>query len=318
MALGPTVVTGATGFAGGHLLDRLNGRQRLVAWYRPGHETPVDTDLLRWRAVDLLNPKSVDAAVAADMPSRIYHLAGAPQVDSSWQTVVPHLDANVRGSHYLFEAVRRLAGSCRVLVVTSAQLYRMPSDRPISEADPFGPTNPYGVSKLAQDDLARRVASEDKLDVVIARPFNHAGPRQSPAFALSGFARQIALAEAGRAPADVRVGNLDAWRDFVDVRDVVGAYEAVMEGAPTGRAFNVASGTASRVGDLLDELLRSARVPMQIVADPDRLRPVDVSVIVGDATRLRSELGWQMSIPMPQTLADTLAWWRQQVASNRS
>jgi GDP-4-dehydro-6-deoxy-D-mannose reductase len=310
MGLGPTLVTGATGFVGGHLLDRLRGRTRLVAWYRPGRPAPVPSEDISWQPVDLLDRRTVDQALAAETPSHIYHLAGAPQVDASWHTVVPHLEANVLGTHHLLDAVRRLGQPCRLLVVTSAQVYRARSDRPITEDDPFGPANPYGLSKLAQDELARRAVVDDLMDVVIARPFNHAGPRQTAAFSVSSFARQIAETERGPGPAEVRVGNVDVRRDILDVRDVVSAYERLMQGAPSGRVFNVASGHAERIGDLLDRLTALARVPIRIVVDATRLRPSDVPVITGDASRLRTELGWAPTIPIAQTLGDTLAWWR--------
>lgn len=318
MALGPTLLTGGTGFAGSHLVDRLRGRARLLAWHRPGHPAPHSDDDVRWQPVDLLDGRAVVAALSAAAPSRIYHLAGAPQVDTSWRSAVPHLSANVLGTHNLLDAVRRVGRPCRILVVTSAQVYRLDSTEPVTERSPFRPDSPYGVSKLAQDELARLAVADDHLDVVIARPFNHAGPRQSPAFAVSSFAKQIADAERDLGPAEVRVGNLEVRRDIVDVRDVVGAYERLMEGAPSGRAFNIASGRAVRIGDLLDRLTARARRPIRVVVDPARFRPSDVPVITGDASRLRAELGWAPTIPIEQTLEDTLEWWRQERPSASS
>ena len=289
------------------------------AWYRPGRPAPAPSEDISWQAVDLLDRRTVDQAIALDTPSRIYHLAGAPQVDASWQTVVPHLEANVLGTHHLLDAVRRLGRPCRLLVVTSAQVYRARSDRPITEDDPFGPANPYGLSKLAQDELARRAVIDDLMDVVIARPFNHAGPRQNPAaFGLVLRAADRRKPKGARARPRCASGNVDVRRDIIDVRDVVGAYERLMEGAPAGRAFNVASGHAERIGDLLDRLTALARVPVRIVVDPTRLRPSDVPIITGDASRLRAELGWTPTIPIAQTLADTLAWWRAHLETRAS
>jgi GDP-4-dehydro-6-deoxy-D-mannose reductase len=192
-------------------------------------------------------------------------------------------------------------------------VYQSGGHEPLTEDSPLLPSNPYGLSKLAQDDLALRVHAEDGLDIVVARPFNHAGPRQSRAFAISSFARQIALAEAGAVAPEIEVGNLDARRDISDVRDVVEAYEHLMETATAGRPYNVASGRAYRVGDLLDELIRAARTPVRVLVDQARLRPNDIPVIVGDATRARTEVAWQPHIPIEQTLADTLDWWRAEL-----
>jgi len=312
-----TLVTGAAGFVGSHLLDSLRDRGPIVAWSRPGGREPDDTAGAEWHAIDLLDRDAVFRGLEAAAPTRIYHLAGAPSVDTSWRSVVPHLRANVLGTHHLLDAVRARRRPCRVLVVTSAQVYAV-MDEPISEQAPLRPPTPYGVSKLAQDQLALRAVSEDGLDVVVARPFNHAGPRQKPVFSISSFARQVARIEIGLEPPRIRVGNLDARRDITDVRDVVEAYTGLVARAPAGRPYNVCSGSAWRIGDLLDELRQLARVPVEVQVDPARLRPADVPVIQGDATRLRSELGWTPRIPVERTLADTLEWWRQRSAAEAS
>jgi GDP-4-dehydro-6-deoxy-D-mannose reductase len=313
MSASPTLVTGAAGFAGGHLLDRLADAGPIVGWCRPGGRTPSARRPVDWRAVELLDQAAVRAGLDEIAPSRIYHLAGAPSVDTSWQSVVPHLRANALGTHHLLEAVRRRGGPCRILVVTSAQIYEA-SDEPVSEHAPLRPPTPYGLSKLAQDQLAARAVTEDGLDVVIARPFNHAGPRQHPSFAVSSFARQIAQIELGLAPPVIRVGNLETRRDITDVRDVVDAYERLMAGAPPGRPYNICSGSAWRIGDLLEEFLHSALVPIRVEVDPARLRPSDAPVIQGDATRLRAELGWAPRITVEQMLRDTLEWWRGELS----
>jgi GDP-4-dehydro-6-deoxy-D-mannose reductase len=192
-----------------------------------------------------------------------------------------------------------------------------PSDDPIDEDAPLVPATPYGLSKLAQDRLADRAWRDDDMDVVIARPFNHAGPRQAAAFAVSSFARQIARIEEGLAAPELRVGNLDARRDMTDVRDVVEAYDLLMAAAPAGRPFNICSGRAWKVGDLLDELLHVARLPIRVVEDETLLRPIDVPVVQGDASRIRSELGWAPRIAVERMLSDTLEWWRAVTRAGR-
>lgn len=314
MTAGPTLVTGASGFVGSHLLDRLADEAAVVAWYRPGGQPPDDARPIEWRAVDLTDADHVRAAVEDSLPSRVFHLAGAPGVDTSWRSAVPHLRTNALGTHHLLEAVRHATPTCRVLVVSSAQVYQL-GDEPIDEAAPLVPRSPYGLSKLAQDQLARRAALEDGLDVVLARPFNHIGPRQRAAFAVGSFARQIARIEAGLAPPTIDTGNLDARRDITDVRDVVEAYHALMQRAPAGRPFNIGSGRAWRMGDLLEDLAQLARVRVTLRLDPARLRPDDVPVVQADVSRIQSEIGWTARVPLEQTLADTLDWWREQVAA---
>jgi GDP-4-dehydro-6-deoxy-D-mannose reductase len=247
----------------------------------------------------------------------VFHVAGAPVVATSWQTVVPHLRTNVLGTHHLLEAVRRSAPDCRVLVVSSAQIYQ-PSDDPIGEDAPLLPPTPYGLSKLAQDQLALHAAVDEDLDVVVARPFNHAGPRQSAHFAVSSFARQIAWIEAGLTGPVIRTGNLDSRRDLTDVRDVVEAYEQMMKLAPRGRPYNICSGRAWRIGDLLEELLHFSRAAIHVEPDPALMRPSDVPVVQGDATRIRAEIGWMPRLLVEQTLSDTLEWWRREVRDGRS
>ena len=311
---GPIIVTGASGFVGGHLLDRLVDRGPLIAWHRAGTVPPAGflRAGIEWQAVDLLDRDAVMRQIAATRPSTIFHLAGAPSVESSWQSVVPHLQVNALGTHYLLEGVRLGRPQARVLVVSSAQIYQ-PSDDALREDSPLLPANPYGLSKLAQDQLALEAAYVDALDIVVARPFNHTGPRQRPDFAVPSFARQIARIEAGLAPPEILAGNLDARRDITDVRDVVDAYDRLASSGQSGRPYNVCSGRAWRIRDLLDELLHLSGVPVTVKTDAARLRPSDIPIVQGDATRLRVELGWTPAIQVEQTLRDTLEAWRERV-----
>ncbi len=307
-----TLVTGAAGFVGGHLIDRLAGRGPLVGWYRPGGMVPASRPQVDWQAVDVTDGTAVARAFDGIRPSRVFHLAGAASVATSWQESALYLRTNALGTHHLLRAVRASAHPCRVLVVSSAMIYQA-SEEPLNESAPLVPSTPYGLSKLAQDHLALRAAVDDNMDVVVARPFNHIGPQQTAAYATSSFARQIARIEAGLDPAELRVGNLEARRDITDVRDVTAAYECLMHKAISGRAYNVCSGRVWRARDLLDELLHSSTTPVRVALDPARLRPADVPIVQGDAGRIRAEVGWVPSIPVEQSIRDMLDWWRTEV-----
>lgn len=308
---GQTIVTGANGFVGRHLTHALRARGvSPVAWQRQTHVGSPPTGTVR--IVDVLDRDGVRRAIGEDQPARIFHLAGAPHVGDSWKNSLPTLQVNVLGTHHLLEGVRLEHPECRVLVVTSGMIYK-PGPDALDEDAPLVPSSPYGLSKLAQDQLARLTVEEDGLNVVVARPFNHIGPGQDPSFAIASFCRQIALIEHGAMAPDLRVGNLDARRDLTDVRDVVAAYLRIMDDAAAGSAWNVCSGTANRIGDLLDTLLSLATVPITTSTDPDRMRPSDTPLLLGSHARLTAALGWTPTIPIEVTLADTLAWWRTEV-----
>jgi GDP-4-dehydro-6-deoxy-D-mannose reductase len=268
---------------------------------------------IAWRAVDLLDRDAVRDAVAGLRPSTIYHCAGAADVGTSWSDPVTPLKVNALGTHHLLEAVRLAESDTTVVLAGSATVYR-PSPDALREESPIGPSSPYGVSKLAQEMLAARVTS---FRVIVARPFNHAGPRQSPAFVTSSFARQIAEIEAGKAPPVLNVGNLDARRDITDVRDTVRGYRMLAERGRPGRPYNICCGRASRIGDLLELLLTKARLSIRTATDSARLRPSDQPVILGDPARVNAEIGWHATIPIEDTLKDLLDYWRLRLAVAR-
>jgi GDP-4-dehydro-6-deoxy-D-mannose reductase len=303
------LVTGAAGFAGSHLLDLLSSTGAdVVAWHRPGGAPPRPVPGVAWDGIDVLDRASVAGAIARVRPLAVYHCAGAAHVGRAWGDTESAFAINVRATHYLVEALRQASLTVPVLVPGSAMSYQ-PATTPLTEDQPLLPANPYGVSKLAQEMLAQR-AGLDGIDPRIARAFNHVGPRQDPSFAASGFARQIAEIEAGRREPEILVGNLETRREVTDVRDTVRAYRAVLERGRPGRAYNVCSGNAVAIGDLLDRLVARARVSVRIRVDAARLRPNDLPVLVGDPSRIRDELGWTPTIPLEQTLDDLLAYWR--------
>lgn len=308
---GVVLVTGATGFAGSHLLEYLAGRADLAGWTRSSPPAEVST-VVRWQHVDLLDRDRVRGAIRDLKPSAVYHCAGAPHVAHSWHDTAATLSSNVLTTHYLFDALRRAGAACRVLIPGSATVYR-PSTAPVDEEAPLAPTSPYAVSKLAQEQLGLRALTEDGVEVVLTRSFNHTGPRQSTDFFAPDMARQIASIEGGADPV-IRVGNLDAQRDLTDVRDTVRAYALLMERGTPGTIYNVASGVGRSMRQVLDELVRRARVPVRIETDPDRLRPSDIPVLIGNAARLRDATGWTPAIAFDRMLDDLLDYWRAVVA----
>ena len=312
----PTVlVTGAAGFAGSHLLDLLAGDGvRVVALRRPGVGAEVQARYpgIEWLETELLDRDAVRHTLADLQPDVVYHLAGSPHVGQSWKKATDTLSINVMSTHHLLEGLRLAHLHSRVVVPSSAYVYR-PADRALGEDDPVESTSPYAISKIATELAARKASARDGIPVVIARAFNHIGPRQDASFFASGVARQIALIELGRMEPIICVGSLDTRRDFTDVRDTVRAYRALATDGRPGCAYNVCSGQAYAVRDLLDGLVAHSRVPVEVRQDPDRFRPNDTPLLLGDHSRITRDTGWVAVEPLHQTLRDLLDHWRQQV-----
>lgn len=314
------LVTGAAGFVGSHLLALLHRaapEAALLAWRRPqgggarddaAPPRPVPARAA-WRDVDLLDGPAVRRALEERPPTHVYHCAGIANVNGSWTERQATLRGNVTGTEHLLGALAGLPAPPRVLITGSALVYR-PSTAALDETAPLGPVSPYGASKLEQERVGLAASREDGLAIVVTRSFTHIGPGQASAYAASSFARQIAGIEAGGADPVLSVGNLDARRDLTDVRDTVRAYLALMARGTPGRPYNVCSGAAHRMGDVLDALLALSRVPITIRQDPDRLRPSDNPVLLGNRSRITAELGWEPRRPLAETLADLLGYWR--------
>ena len=306
------LVTGAAGFAGSHLLEHLAGRADLVGWARSEPPSAV-APLARWTRIDMLDAGRVHEELRALQPAAVYHFAGSAHVADSWQNTAIPLAGNVLTTHHLLDGLRRAGSSARVVIPGSATVYAG-SDLPLREDSRLAPSSPYGVSKLAQEQLGQRAVIEDGINVILTRPFNHVGPRQSPTFSVSGMARQIAEIELGATPA-IRVGRLDTARDITDVRDTVRAYALLMERGAPGCVYNVASGVARQMRLVLDALIQRSRVPVRIEVDAARMRPHDDPMLIGDATRLRTATGWTPRVSFDRMIDDILEYWRRALQS---
>lgn len=302
------LVTGASGFVGRHLLALLAGEDAAIwAWSRrPPPGAACGDGRVSWRAVDVLDRDAVRAALEEARPAEVYHLAGEADVAGSWRDPAASLQTNVIGTHRVLDALRELGLAARVLIPGSATVYA-PSPRPLTEDSPLAPSSPYALSKLAQELLARRAVDTDSQAVIIARAFNHIGPGQAPTFAAASFALQIAAIERGLAPPVIAVGNLDARRDLTDVRDTVRAYRLLMASGLPGVPYNVCSGRAYAVREVLDGLRRLSSVAVDVRVDPARLRPDDNPLVLGSPARLQACTGWTPRIAIDETLRDVLA-----------
>ncbi|MEO8503114.1 MAG: GDP-mannose 4,6-dehydratase [Acidobacteriota bacterium] len=315
------LITGITGFAGSHLADYLLAN----------HPDVEVMGTRRWRSrmeniqhlegkIDLIETDLSDATSALRTlerarPDVIFHLAAQSFVPTSWVAPSETVSINLIGQINIFEAIRTLKLDPVVQIACSSEEYGLvlPDEVPIKETNPLRPLSPYAVSKVAQDYLAYQYFMSYGLRAIRTRGFNHTGPRRGEVFVTSNFARQVARIEAGLQEPIIRVGNLDSVRDFTDVRDTVRAYWlAVTKGKP-GEVYNIATGKGITIRALLDKLLALSKIKVTVEVDPDRLRPSDVEVLLGDSSKFRADTGWEPRIPFDTTVRDLLDYWRDRV-----
>lgn len=313
------LITGITGFAGGHLAQLLLDRGDEVFGVARDRSRSVDylsqPVTLIYR--DLRNSDEVSGLLQDVQPEVIYHLAAQAFVPKAWAEPWKTIENNIRPQLNILEAMVKQESHARLLVSTSNEVYGLisPDQLPVTEETPMRPHNPYGVSKAAQDILALQFHLSHGIDVLRARAFNHIGPRQSPFFVAASFAKQIAEIEAGLTQPVIRVGNLEAQRDFTDVVDVVRAYALLVDRGEAGEAYNVGTGRAFSIQHLLDVLLEYSGSNIKVEPDPERMRPSDIPIIYADSTKTRTQTGWEPIYSFKESLHRVLDYWREKIRS---
>lgn len=314
------LITGITGFAGSHLAELLLDQGNYKVWGTARPRSKTDNiekikDHIHLEDADLVDSHSLYAIVKKIKPDYIFHLAAQSFVPTSWASPAATLEVNIIGSANLFEAVRESGIDSTIQIACSSEEYGLvrPDELPIKEDNPLRPQSPYAVSKLAMDYLGYQYFCSYNMKIIRTRGFNHTGPRRGESFVTSNFAKQIALIEKKKQPPVIQVGNLEASRDWTDVRDIVRGYLlAVLKGEP-GNVYNICSGRAVKVKKVLDILLNLAKMKVTIKQDPARMRPSDVPILVGDYSKFARSCGWKPEIPFEKTLSDLLDYWRERV-----
>ncbi len=313
------LITGITGFAGSHLVDyilkehpdvEIFGTRR---WRSRTETISHFQDDIKIVECELRDLTSVFKVIQDIRPDRIFHLAAQSFVPTSWTSPADSLNTNIVGQLNIFEAVRSLDIHPWIQIACSSEEYGMVYDDevPIKETNPLRPLSPYAVSKVGQDMMGYQYSASYGMKVIRTRGFNHTGPRRGDVFVCSDFAKQVVDIEKKKRPPVIKVGNLEAKRDFTDVRDMVKAYWLSLEGNCTpGDVYNIASGTTHTIQSVLDRLLAMTDVNITVEEDPARLRPSDVQILLGDYSKFHAATGWEPTIPFEKTLQDILDYWR--------
>ncbi len=300
-------ITGVSGFVGPYLAEHLAASGfEVFGIDRKGSR--IDGCVVE--KCDVTDAAAVAKVVKKVSPGLVFHLAGQSSVAKSWENPKLTKEVNVGGAKNLFEAVAAAGISPRILLVSSAEVYGIPKKLPISENHPIAPISPYGESKVEQEKIALAHV-KGGMHIVISRSFNHTGPGQPSDFVCSNFARQVADIEKGRQQPVIKVADRKVKRDFSDVRDIVAAYLLLVEKGVSGGIYNVCSGQAFTIGEILDKLLKFSGAKVRVEPDPSKMKNTVVPVLHGDNSKLVKATGWKPAISFDKTLSDLLDYWRQ-------
>lgn len=312
------LITGAGGFAGGHLINHFVEQKDKIVYAVSYAENKFLNDIIPQENIflgDLTDFNFTQKVIKTTNPDIVFHLAALSIVHSSAEKAKKMLTSNMGLQYSVLESVRQHAPSARVIAICSANEYGLVDENhvPIKEDTPLKPLNSYAVSKIAQDFLSLQYHLSYGLDVVRLRAFNHTGERQTTDFVIPAFAKQIAQIEKGKSEPIIKVGNLDAIRDFSDVKDIVRAYDLASESAISGEVYNVGSGKGIRISEILDILVGLSTSEIKIKKEKSRTRPSDVPVLIADHTKFSDATGWQPEIALEKTLERVLNYWRENI-----
>lgn len=307
-----SLIIGGAGFVGAYLIRHLRDeKNRDVYVTKMPHET-ITEDGIRVYDLNILDKDAICTLLEEVQPDEIFHLAAQSSVAVSWKNPALTVDVNVKGAVNVLDAVRETCPNARVLLIGSGEEYGhvKSEEMPIVEENAVRPGNIYAATKVCQNLLGAIYAEAYNMDVMMVRAFNHIGPNQIPQFVVADFCKQVADIEAGRQEPVMKVGNLSARRDFTDVRDVVRAYGMIIEKGTAGETYNVGSGHAIAIQEILDKILEESTAEISVEKDPSKFRPVDVPVIEANTNKLREATGWEPQIPLTQTIKETVNYWR--------
>jgi GDP-4-dehydro-6-deoxy-D-mannose reductase len=314
------LITGITGFVGSHLADFLLSKHNVEVhgierWRSKTENIEHIKSKLNLHECDIRDSSSVRKVIDEVRPDKIFHLAGQSFVPSSWSAPAETLTTNIIGELNIFEAVKSTLIKPVILIAGSSEEYGMvnKNEIPVKETNPLRPLSPYGVSKVGQDLLAYQYFMSYKMNIVRTRAFNHTGPRRGEVFAESDFAKQIVKIEKGLQEPVINVGNLNAVRDFTDVRDIVRAYCVALEKAKYGEIYNICSGKGYSIREILEILLSFSNIKPKLKVDPKRMRVSDVPMLIGSNSKFKKETQWKPTIPLSNTLGDLLNFWRKRL-----
>lgn len=308
------LVVGAAGFVGAYLIKELE-KQGFEIHATKLHNEQFQIKNGKVYDLDILDKESIISLLFDIRPDCIFHLAAQSSVGVAWKKPCLTVDININGSINLMDAIRELYYKPRILLIGSGEEYgyiRL-EENPISEENLLRPGNIYAATKACQNMVGNVYARAYDMEIISVRAFNHIGPGQAPMFVVSDFCKQVAEIEKGLKEPVIYVGNLNAKRDFTDVRDVVKAYVKLMEKGVAGETYNVGSGNAKTIQMILELILKMSGKKIEIRVDRNKLRPVDVPIIQADITKIKTKVGWHPEIPLEQTLCETLNYWREHV-----